>query len=168
MSQSFSEAVMALISRLMWARGRTGHHRAAAVEMVTFATSVCSIPMTPPMHGYDFDMLIIAKVFKNFHIENITASPVLIQQCTHWAGYNVPACADTPPTGFFSNISWSNFTGYMNEKVGTKSISWACSPLATCEGFSFKDINVKSVTGANGTYTCSNVDGYDSTCQKSI
>ncbi|UKZ82927.1 hypothetical protein TrVFT333_010727 [Trichoderma virens FT-333] len=105
-------------------------------------------------------------VFKNFHIENITASPVLIQQCTHRAGYNVPACADTPPTGFFSNISWYNFTGYMNEKVGTKAVSWTCSPLATCEGFSFKDINIKSATGANGTYSCTNVDGYDVTCEK--
>ncbi|KAL6853240.1 glycoside hydrolase family 28 protein [Trichoderma novae-zelandiae] len=104
-------------------------------------------------------------VFKNFHIENITASPVLIQQCTHWAGYNVPACADTPPTGFFSNISWSNFTGYMNEKVGAKAISWTCSPLATCEGFSFKDINVKSADGTDGTYSCTNVVGYDSSCQ---
>lgn len=106
------------------------------------------------------------QVFKNFHIENITSSPVLIQQCTHWGGYNVPACADTPAAGYFSNISWSNFTGYMNEKVGTKSISWACSLLAKCEGFSFEEINVKSANGTNGTYSCSNVDGYDTSCQK--
>ncbi|KAL7914357.1 glycoside hydrolase family 28 protein [Trichoderma velutinum] len=120
----------------------------------------------PPQGGGGGNGYVRNVVFKNFHIANITASPVLIQQCTHWAGYNVPACADTPPTGFFSNISWSNFTGYMNEKVGTKAISWACSPLATCEGFSFKDINVKSSTGANGTYSCTNVIGYDSSCQK--
>ncbi|KAL7953353.1 glycoside hydrolase family 28 protein [Trichoderma compactum] len=120
----------------------------------------------PPQGGGGGNGYVRNVVFKNFHIENITASPVLIQQCTHWAGYNVPACADTPPTGFFSNISWSNFTGYMNEKVGTKAISWTCSPLATCEGFSFKDINVKSSTGANGTYSCTNVIGYDSACQK--
>ncbi|KAL7782683.1 glycoside hydrolase family 28 protein [Trichoderma afarasin] len=121
----------------------------------------------PPQGGGGGNGYVRNVVFKNFHIENITASPVLIQQCTHWAGYNVPACADTPPTGFFSNISWSNFTGYMNEKVGTKAISWTCSPLATCEGFSFKDINVKSSTGANGTYSCTNVEGYNSACQKS-
>ncbi|KAK4071902.1 CAZyme family GH28 [Trichoderma harzianum] len=120
----------------------------------------------PPQGGGGGNGYVRNVVFKNFHIENITASPVLIQQCTHWAGYNVPACADTPPTGFFSNISWSNFTGYMNEKVGTKAISWTCSPLATCEGFSFKDINVKSSTGANGTYSCTNVAGYNSACQK--
>ncbi|KAJ4855621.1 glycosyl hydrolases family 28 domain-containing protein [Trichoderma breve] len=120
----------------------------------------------PPQGGGGGNGYVRNVVFKNFHIENITASPVLIQQCTHWAGYNVPACADTPPTGFFSNISWSNFTGYMNEKVGTKAISWTCSPLATCEGFSFKDINVKSSTGANGTYSCTNVVGYNSACQK--
>ncbi|KAL6699377.1 glycoside hydrolase family 28 protein [Trichoderma pleuroticola] len=120
----------------------------------------------PPQGGGGGNGYVRNVVFKNFHIENITASPVLIQQCTHWAGYNVPACADTPPTGFFSNISWSNFTGYMNQKVGTKAISWTCSPLATCEGFSFKDINVKSSTGANGTHSCTNVIGYDSACQK--
>ncbi|KAK0756501.1 hypothetical protein N5P37_010974 [Trichoderma harzianum] len=120
----------------------------------------------PPQGGGGGNGYVRNVVFKNFHIENITASPVLIQQCTHWAGYNVPACADTPPTGFFSNISWSNFTGYMNEKVGTKAISWTCSPLATCEGFSFKDIDVKSSTGANGTYSCTNVVGYNSACQK--
>ncbi|KAL6825393.1 glycoside hydrolase family 28 protein [Trichoderma sp. SZMC 28015] len=119
----------------------------------------------PPQGGGGGNGYVRNVVFKNFHIENITASPVLIQQCTHWAGYNVPACADTPPTGFFSNISWSNFTGYMNEKVGTKAISWTCSPLATCEGFFFKDINVKSSTGANGTYSCTNVEGYNSACQ---
>ncbi|KAL7931459.1 glycoside hydrolase family 28 protein [Trichoderma chlorosporum] len=120
----------------------------------------------PPQGGGGGNGYVRNVVFKNFHIENITASPVLIQQCTHWGGYNVPACADTPPTGLFSNISWSNFTGYMNDKVGTKAINWACSPLATCEGFSYSDINVKSFTGANGTYSCTNVDGYDSTCQK--
>ncbi|TFB02967.1 putative exopolygalacturonase X [Trichoderma ghanense] len=119
----------------------------------------------PPQGGGGGNGYVRNVVFKNFHIENITASPVLIQQCTHWAGYNVPACADTPPTGFFSNISWSNFTGYMNEKVGTKAISWTCSPLATCEGFSFKDINVKSANGTDGTYSCTNVVGYNPTCE---
>ncbi|KAH0489759.1 hypothetical protein TgHK011_010174 [Trichoderma gracile] len=118
----------------------------------------------PPQGGGGGNGYVRNVVFKNFHIENITASPVLIQQCTHWAGYNVPACVDTPPTGFFSNISWSNFTGYMNEKVGTKAISWTCSPLATCEGFSFKDINVKSANGTDGTHSCTNVVGYDSNC----
>ncbi|PNP39744.1 hypothetical protein TGAMA5MH_08263 [Trichoderma gamsii] len=120
----------------------------------------------PPQGGGGGNGYVRNVVFKNFHIENITSSPVLIQQCTHWGGYNVPACADTPATGYFSNISWSNFTGYMNEKVGTKSISWACSPLAECEGFSFNDINVKSANGTDGTYSCGNVVGYDATCQK--
>ncbi|KAM0452005.1 hypothetical protein ACHAPV_009728 [Trichoderma viride] len=120
----------------------------------------------PPQGGGGGNGYVRNVVFKNFHIENITSSPVLIQQCTHWGGYNVPACADTPAAGYFYNISWSNFTGYMNEKVGTKSISWACSLLAKCEGFSFEEINVKSANGTNGTYSCSNVDGYDTSCQK--
>lgn len=148
----------------MWARGRTGLPKGVAVVTVMFVTSV-SFFLTWSV--YCLSDLMRLLVFKNFYIENITSSPVLIQQCTHWAGYNVLACADTPAAGYFSNISWSNFTGYMNEKVGTKSISWVCSPLAKCEGFSFKDINVKSANGTDGTYSCSNVDGYDAACQKS-
>lgn len=164
LSHSYTEVAMALTSKRTWASGPIGLRRVAAAAM---AMSAMSVRLSAQfIHGYWPYMLIYTLVFKNFHIENITASPVLIQQCTHWAGYNVPACADTPPTGFFSNISWSNFTGYMNEKVGTKAISWTCSPLATCEGFSFKDINVKSSTGANGTYSCTNVVGYNSACQK--
>lgn len=164
MQNSSSVAAMVLISRPTSVSERIGLLRVEVAAMATFATLVC------PFHSAQFifrvSFLTKTQVFKNFYIENITSSPVLIQQCTHWAGYNVPACADTPATGYFSNISWSNFTGYMNEKVGTKSISWACSPLAKCEGFSFKDIDIKSANGANGTYTCSNIEGYDSTCQK--
>ncbi|KAJ5808665.1 polygalacturonase [Penicillium riverlandense] len=120
----------------------------------------------PPQGGGGGNAFVRNIVFRNFHIENITASPVLLQQCTRWAGYNVPSCADTPAAGIFSNISWSNFTGYMNEAVGTNSISWVCSPLATCEGFSYDNIDIKPANGTEATYKCSNVEGYSSSCQK--
>lgn len=107
-------------------------------------------------------------VFKNFHIENITASPVLLQQCTHWAGWNVPACSEYPATGFtFDNITWTNFTGWMNESVGETTVSLACSPYSTCSNFNWDGIDVVS---ANGTaaWECTNVEGYDDACQKAI
>ncbi|KAK7736554.1 hypothetical protein SLS53_006986 [Cytospora paraplurivora] len=105
--------------------------------------------------------------FKNFHFENITASPVLIQQCSHWAGWNVPACSEYPATGFtFDNITWTNFTGWMNEKVGTKSISLACSPYSTCTNFNWSDINIVPSTNGTATAVCTNIDGYDDVCQK--
>jgi galacturan 1,4-alpha-galacturonidase len=106
--------------------------------------------------------------FSNFRIENVTSSPVLLQQCSTWAGWDVPSCADYPSTGFtFENITWHNFTGYLGEKVGNTSISLACSPHATCTNFSFTDINVATFSGANATVgKCTNVDGYDSACNK--
>lgn len=105
--------------------------------------------------------------FKNFYFENITASPVLIQQCSHWAGWNVPACSEYPATGFtFDNITWTNFTGWMNEKAGTKSISLACSPYSTCTNFNWSNINIVPSTNDTATAVCTNIDGYDDACQK--
>lgn len=54
----------------------------------------------------------------------------------------------------------------MNEAVGTNSISLVCSPLATCEGFSYDNIDIKPANGTEATYECSNVEGYSSSCQK--
>lgn len=103
-------------------------------------------------------------MFRNFHVENITAPPVLLRQCTHWAGWGVPSCAEYPATGFtLSNITWTNFTGWMSETVNTTTISLACSPNSLCSGFKWDDINV---VPQNGTATgkCTNVDGYDDFC----
>lgn len=122
----------------------------------------------PPQGGGNGTGAVRNIVFKNFHIENITASPVLLQQCSHWAGWNVPSCAEYPSTGFtFDNITWTNFTGWMNESVGQTTISLACSPHSKCSNLNWDSIDVAP---ANGTATreCTNVEGYDDVCQKAV
>ncbi|KAF2101749.1 glycoside hydrolase family 28 protein [Rhizodiscina lignyota] len=121
----------------------------------------------PPQGGGNGTGLVRNVLFKNFNIQNITASPVLIQQCTHWAGWDVPPCAEFPANGFtFSNITWTNFTGYSNPTVGTTEVSLVCSPKSKCTGLSFEAINVKPANGS-ATYSCTNVDGLDSSCKAS-
>lgn len=120
----------------------------------------------PPQGGGNGTGAVRNVRFSNFDIQNITAAPVLLQQCTHWAGWDVPACADYPSTGFtFQNITWTNFTGWSNEAVGTEEVSLACSPLSTCVDLSFEGIDVKPYNGSAATYTCANVDGLSSGCQ---
>lgn len=107
-------------------------------------------------------------MFKNFHIQNITAAPVLLQQCTHWAGWGVPPCAEYPATGFtFSNITWQNFTGYANKKINTTTISLVCSEKSSCEEFTLTDINVQPWNNATATAVCTNVKGLDGECRVS-
>ncbi|KUI55618.1 putative exopolygalacturonase X [Cytospora mali] len=122
----------------------------------------------PPQGGGNGTGAVRNVLFKNFHIENITASPVLLQQCSHWAGWGVPACAEYPSTGFtFDNITWTNFTGWMNESVGQRTVSLACSPYATCSNFKWSGIDI---VPANGTATkeCTNVEGYNDVCQEAV
>ncbi|KAF3768630.1 family 28 glycoside hydrolase, partial [Cryphonectria parasitica EP155] len=112
----------------------------------------------PPQGGGNGTGSVKNVLFKNFYIENITASPVLLQQCTAWAGWGVPSCNEYPATGFtFDNITWTNFTGWMNETVGTDTVSLACSPYSKCSNFQWNNI---TVVPANGTATgeCTNVD----------
>ncbi|GAE00015.1 hypothetical protein SS1G_05832 [Paecilomyces variotii No. 5] len=121
----------------------------------------------PPQGGGNGTGLVRNVLFKNFHIENITASPVLLKQCTHWAGWGVPPCAEYPSTGFtFDNITWHNFTGYANEAIGNTTISLECSTKSTCTNFRFSDINVRPANGA-ASAECTNVDGLDDRCQPS-
>lgn len=120
----------------------------------------------PPQGGGNGTGAVRNVAFSNFVIQNITAAPVLLEQCTHWAGWNVPACADYPSTGFtFQNITWKNFTGWSNEAVGTTEVSLACSPKSTCTDLSFSGIEVKPYNGSAASYSCTNVNGLDNGCQ---
>ncbi|KKA25505.1 Glycoside hydrolase family 28 protein [Rasamsonia emersonii CBS 393.64] len=120
----------------------------------------------PPQGGGNGTGSVRNVLFKNFHIQNITAAPVLLQQCTHWAGWGVPPCAEYPATGFtFSNITWQNFTGYANEKINTTTISLVCSEKSSCEDFTLTDINVRPWNNATATGVCTNVKGLSSDCQ---
>ncbi|KAL9071900.1 MAG: hypothetical protein Q9157_005306 [Trypethelium eluteriae] len=119
----------------------------------------------PPQGGGNGTGRVQNVLFENFYIQNITAAPVLIQQCTHWGGYNVPPCADFPATGFtFQNVTWKNFTGNTNPSVGTTVASLACSPKSNCTGFTFTDIDVRPPNGT-ATLSCTNIHGYDEKCQ---
>ena len=119
----------------------------------------------PPQGGGNGSGLVQNVLFENFFIQNITAAPVLLQQCTRWGGYSVPPCADFPATGFtFQNITWRNFTGYTNSTVGTTVVSLACSPKSKCTNFTFTDINVQPANGT-ATLSCENVNGYNEQCE---
>ncbi|KAJ9255006.1 CAZyme family GH28 [Paecilomyces variotii] len=121
----------------------------------------------PPQGGGNGTGLVRNVLFKNFHIENITAAPVLLQQCTHWAGWGVPPCAEYPSAGFtFNNITWHNFTGYANEAIGNTTISLECSTKSTCTNFRFSDINVRPAN-SSASAQCTNVSGLDDRCRPS-
>ncbi|KAL1969794.1 hypothetical protein VTN77DRAFT_7303 [Rasamsonia byssochlamydoides] len=102
----------------------------------------------PPQGGGNGTGSVRNVLFKNFHIENITAAPVLLQQ---WFT--------------FQNITWQNFTGYANEVINTTTISLVCSSKSSCSDFTLTDIDVRPFNNATATGVCTNVQGRDAKCQ---